>query len=106
MKKIFIIISILVLYAYLFPQKAFIQESLVINIEVPVRVFDGKVFVDSLTLKDFEVYEDGVRQKVEAVYLVKKKNIERREEKKSFVPKTSRDFFLFFEISEYSAKLN
>lgn len=106
MKKLFIIVSILFICAHLFPQKAFIQQSLVINIEVPVRVFDGKAFVDDLKMKDFEIYEDGVRQKVEAVYLVKKKSIERREEKKRFVPKTSRDFFLFFEVSEYSAKLN
>jgi len=72
---------------------------------VPVRVYEGGKFVENLTIKDFEVYEDGIPQKIEAVYLIKKKNIERKEEKKRFVPQTSRNFFLFFEISDYTRKL-
>ena len=46
------------------------QRPLVINVEVPVRVFDGGRFVRDLTIKDFEVYEDGEEQKIEAVYLI------------------------------------
>ncbi len=86
-------------------QESFIEESLVVNVEVPVRVFKGKNFIDDLTLKDFELFEDGVPQKIEAVYLVKKKIIERSEERTRYMPDTSRNFYLFFEISEYSAKL-
>ena len=88
-----------------FPQEAFKEVSLVVNIEVPVRVFDGKSFVDRLTIDDFEVFEDGVRQKIEAVYLIRKKDVARKEERKRYDPKTSRNFFLFFEISEYTPRM-
>ncbi len=82
------------------------EESIVINVEVPVRVFRGNQFVDNLTLSDFEVTEDGIPQKVEAVYLIKKRSIERREEERAFRPTTIRNFFLIFEINEYMPKLN
>ena len=78
------------------------EESIVINVEVPVRVYDGNTFIDNLTKDDFEAFEDGVPQKIEAVYLVRGRSIERREESKRFSPKTSRHFFLLFEISRYS----
>ena len=106
MKKSLILggLFLLGLVSLIYSQK--IQEkSMVINIEVPVRVFDGQRFVDNLTLKDFEVYENGLPQRVEAVYLVKKKSIERSEERKRFFPQTKRNFYLFFEISEYNARL-
>jgi hypothetical protein len=81
------------------------EERVVINVEVPIRVFDGTTFIDNLTLDDFEVYEDGKLQKVEAVYLIRRKSIERREEKRRFVPQISRHFFLWFEISEYMPRI-
>jgi|GEM_PF-1555391 len=43
------------------------HEVRVVNIEVPVRVFQGGAFVDSLKIEDFEVFENGVRQAVDAV---------------------------------------
>ncbi len=100
---------ILVLYCSLltvtiFPQQI-VEESTVINIEVPVRVFRDGSFVENLTIDDFEIFEDGIPQKIEAVYLVKKKTVERSEEKTRFAPATSRTFFLFFEISEYTPKI-
>ena len=49
----------------------------------PVRVFEGDEFVDNLTIDDFEVLEDGILQRTEAVYLIKKRTVERREEKKN-----------------------
>ena len=55
------------------------HESVVINIEVPVRVLRKDAFVDGLTLADFEVFENGVRQPVEAVYLIKDKKVLREE---------------------------
>ncbi len=82
------------------------EESIVINVEVPVRVFKGYQFVDNLKLNDFEVTEDGIPQKVEAVYLIKKRSIERREEERAFRPSTNRNFFLIFEINEYMPRLN
>jgi len=41
-------------------------------IEVPVRVFQGAQFVDSLQPPDFALNEDGQPQKIEAFYLVQK----------------------------------
>jgi VWFA-related protein len=80
-------------------------ESNVINIEVPVRVYKASRFIDNLTIDDFDIYEDGKLQKLEAVYLVKKRAIERRDELTRFAPQTDRSFFLFFEISDYTEKL-
>lgn len=81
------------------------EESVVINVEVPVRVFAGGDFVDNLTIDDFELLEDGLTQRIEAVYLVKKRSIERSEEKRRFSPETARNFFLFFELTEQNPKL-
>jgi VWFA-related protein len=65
-----------------------------------------------LTIKDFEIYEEGELQKIEAVYLIKKTNIEREETqmkkaeaRKIFAPQTSRSFILMFEIYEYFPKV-
>jgi len=80
-------------------------ESTVINIEVPVRVYKASRFVANLTIDDFDIYEDGKPQKLEAVYLIKTRSIERRNELTRFVPQTERSFFLFFEISEYTPKI-
>lgn len=103
-KKIFFLLAFAILSFVAFSQEIS-EETFVINIEVPVRVFKGNIFVDDLNINDFEVYEDGKLQKVEAVYLVKKTSIERSEEKKRFAPQTSRNFFLFFEITKYSSKM-
>lgn len=97
-------LSLVVLGCVIFPQQIQ-EESQVINVEVTVRVFDKGSFVDNLTLKDFEIYQDGKLQDVEAMYLVKKRSVERSEENKRFAPETARHFFLFFEISDYYAKI-
>ncbi|UCE21357.1 MAG: hypothetical protein JSV46_03790, partial [Candidatus Aminicenantes bacterium] len=99
MKKLFFLFGILFLSLVLFPQQIFIEDSIVINVEVPVRVFDGGKFVDNLGIDDFEVFEDGVPQKIVAVYEINKKTITRKEEKKEFKPETSRHFYLFFQIT-------
>ena len=104
MKKQILMYGILVLGLTLFAQEI-THETLVVNIEVPVRVFKGNQFIDNLTIDDFELYENGKLQKLEAVYLIKKKDIERKDEKKEFAPDTSRTFYLFFEITDYSPRL-
>ena len=81
------------------------EQALVINIEIPVRVFEDGDFVDNLTIEDFEIFEEGIPQKIEAVYLVKKRTVERSEEKKRFAPSTNRNFYLLFEISEYTSEI-
>ncbi|UCE35905.1 MAG: hypothetical protein JSW00_10075 [Thermoplasmata archaeon] len=104
MKKQILMFGILVLGLTLFAQQV-THETLVVNIEVPVRVFKGNQFIDNLAIDDFEVYENGKLQKLEAVYLIKKKDIERKDEKKEFAPDTNRTFYLFFEITEYSPRI-
>lgn len=104
MKKIILFSALMILSLSVFAQQI-AEESMVINIEVPVRVFRGDTFIDNLTIKDFELYEDGEPQTLEAVYLINKRSIERSEEKRRFTPDTERNFYLFFEVSEYTAKL-
>lgn len=77
------------------------HETGAINIEVPVRVFKGDTFVDDLTIDDFEIYEDGVLQKIEAIYLIKKTQIQQKQERKIFQPQTNRLFILGFFLTEY-----
>jgi hypothetical protein len=81
------------------------HETRAINIEVPVRVFQGGAFVEDLTIADFELFEDGRPQTLDAVYLVKKSVVERKDETKAFEPDTGRHFYLFFELTEYDPKL-
>ena len=88
-------------------------EAVAINIEVPVRVFKGSTFIDNLTIDDFEIYEDGKLQKIEAVYLIKKVSIHREEStmeeeeaREKFSPRVSRNFILLFEITDYLPKID
>jgi len=104
LKKIILSAAIATLSLVLFAQEL-THESLVINIEIPVRVFKGSSFVDNLTIEDFEVYEDGKLQKIEAVYLIKKTSIKKKEEKKKFTPEVSRNFVLLFQTMEYLPKV-
>lgn len=104
MRKGTFIIGILLLISFL-PGQEIQEEAIAINIEVPVRVYKGDTFVDDLKIEDFEIYEDGVLQDIEAVYFIKKTSIERQEEKKRFTPMTQRHFFLFFEIEDYTKRL-
>ncbi len=104
MKNTLLLIGVLTLSLVLLSQELS-HDTLVVNIEVPVRVYKGGKFIDSITIDDFEVYEDGKLQKTEAVYLIKKKYIERKEEKKRFAPQTSRSFYLLFEVTEYTPRM-
>lgn len=83
------------------------HEVKVINIEIPVRVFKGDMFIDSLTINDFEVLENGKPQAIDAVYLIKKTDIKREEGKKGPIkPQVSRQFVLFFEMSDYMPEID
>lgn len=111
MKKLILVTLITGLSLAVFAQQI-THESLVINIEVPVRVFKGGQFVDDLTINDFLVYEEGKPQQIEAVYLVKKTDIQREEAgmkkdeaRKKFSPDVSRHFILLFEIMDYLPKI-
>ncbi len=100
-----IILILFVSVCFVFASQQIQEQSIVINIEVPTRVFERNTFVDNLTIDDFEIYEDGKLQKLDAIYLIKKKSIERREELKRFSPETSRQFYLWFQISEYMPRI-
>lgn len=74
----------------------------VVNIAVPVRVFAGSHFVDSLKLEDFEILEDGRPQTALAAYLIRDREISRREGPlKELIPATLRHFVLIFQMTEY-----
>ncbi len=104
MKKAIFILVILSLAFFLFSQQEQ-HEVTVRNIEVPVRVFSGDQFVENLTIEDFEIYENGIPQKIEALYLGNKNQITRQEELKNFAPRTKRNYFLLFQIIDYNPKL-
>jgi hypothetical protein len=80
-------------------------ETGVINIEVPVRVFRAGAFVDDLKIGDFEILENGRPIPLDAVYLVRKRTVERSDEVRRFTPRTNRSFYLFFEISEFTPRM-
>ena len=102
--KLFALIVFVFSVVSVFPQQI-AEESLVVNIEVPVRVYNGGLFVDDLTIDDFKIYEDGKSQRIQAVYLVNERNIARKDERKRFSPNTNRNFYLFFEIAEYDPRI-
>lgn len=82
----------------------------VVNVEVPVRVFDGDRFVDDLAIRDFEVFENGKPQKIVALYLVQKTNIQKEEAAgpatSKPAPKTARTIVLEFEVLDPMPKLD
>ena len=94
------------------------EQAIAVNIEVPVRVYDGNKFVEDLTIKDFVIYEDGKKQDIDAVYLIKERAIQRKEsveeeaipeqEKKEekFAPDEQRHFVFVFELLEYLPQIN
>lgn len=104
MKKIILILFVLTAVLNLSSQ--FEQHDITVtNVAVPVRVFEGNKFIDDLKIEDFEIFENGIPQKVEALYLTKKSHIVRAEEFQSYAPKVSRNFFLIFQLTEYNPKL-
>jgi len=104
MKKIIPIFLIIVSSLILFAQDQK-HEATVVNIEIPVRVFQGDNFIDNLTIGDFEAFEDGVLQKIDAVYLIKKKSVAKEEGNQRFFPSVTRNFILMFEIIDYLPKI-
>lgn len=86
------------------------HDVIVINVEVPVRVYKGERFINTLGIEDFDIFEDGIPQKIEAVYLIRKAKI-KREEAISLPPilrpkVENRLFVLMFEMDNYLPELN
>lgn len=105
MKRFVLLISFLLIFGSAFFAQDIQHQVGVVNIEVPVRVFKGSTFIDDLAIDDFEIYEDNILQKIEAVYLIKKNSIKKQEGEQQFSPKVTRNFVLLFEITEYLPKI-
>jgi len=105
MKNRFMLVLAILISVFIISAQEIQHDAIAINIEVPVRVYMGVNFVDNLTIDDFEVYEEGNLQIVEAVYLIKKTSIERKDspepDQQRSIPETSRNFVLMFEINDY-----
>ncbi|MBN1272516.1 MAG: VWA domain-containing protein [Candidatus Aminicenantes bacterium] len=85
------------------------QESYyvtVTNISVPVRVLDGNKVVKNLTIEDFEIYEDGQPQEIEALYYTEKGDVKHKEGNRDFMPRVKRNFHLLFQITEFNPKIS
>jgi VWFA-related protein len=82
------------------------QEAKVINIEVPVRVYDGRNFVDTLTIDDFEIYENGILQKIEALYLFNQEELSRKEEYTTLERNQQRHIYFLMQIIDYTPKIS
>jgi len=81
------------------------QKAAVVNIEIPVRVFEGNQFVDTLSIDDFEIYENGVLQNTKALYLTEKAQIIRQDLKQQIQPELGRQFCFLFQMTEYSPRI-
>lgn len=103
MRKFIFPITFLFLTLTLFSQVGE-HEITLTNVVVPVKVLDGSKLVENLTIEDFELYEDGILQKIEALYLVQKTNVQRKETLREFNPPLSRHFDLLFQTIDYNPK--
>ena len=105
MKKVIFSILCLCLTVSLFPQIDQ-QQATIINVSVPVRVLDKGSFIDTVSLDDFELYENGILQKIDALYLVKDTAAERREQGgRDFGPLLSRTFYFLFQLTDWDPNL-
>jgi VWFA-related protein len=82
------------------------QEKAPAPVTVAVRVFDGGQFVDGLALRDFELLEDGVPQRIDALFKVDKNAVTRQEGEGPALPVTARRFHLLFQMYEYNPKVS
>ncbi|MFH1935431.1 MAG: VWA domain-containing protein [Pseudomonadota bacterium] len=81
------------------------HDVIIRNIEVPVQVYDGNEFVTDLKLNDFELYENGISQKIIALYLVKQDKILKMDAETDLMPYTPRKYFFIFQMTEYNSKI-
>ncbi len=81
------------------------RQVTVRNVIVPVRVFDKNNFVEDLKIEDFELYEDGVLQNIEALHLTDRTQLSRAEGAQGFIPQVTRNYYLLFQLIDYNPKL-
>lgn len=75
-------------------------------VPIVVRVFEGNRFVPDLSLKDFAIEESDLPVSSEALFLVRKSTIERREGRADVQPDLSRRIVLLFQLTEYDNKIS
>jgi len=88
------------------PQPLHSQETPPAAVTVAVRVSAGDRFISGLTLEDFELLENGVPQKIDALFQVEKNVISRQEGESVTVPVTARKFYLLFQMYEFNPKVS
>ena len=112
--------SSLLFFSLLFPAAVFVlseafalkqdiqHEAIAVNIEVPVRVYSKGNVIDNLKIEDFELYDDGKLQKIDALYFLKHSEITRMESREELPdnlpviqPDTQRHFVLIFQMMKY-----
>jgi len=104
MKKVILSILCLCLTMYIFPQIDQ-QQATILNVAVPVRVLDGERFIDSVSIDDFELYENGILQKIDALYLIKDANTARKEAARQFDPLLNRTFYFLFQLTDWDPNI-
>jgi len=75
-------------------------------VPIVVRVFEGNRFVPDLSLKDFAIEESDLPVSSEALFLVRKSTIERREGRADVQPDLSRRIVLLFQLTGYDNKIS
>jgi hypothetical protein len=106
LKKAILAAALAVLVPINIPAPLRSQTEAPASVTIPVRVYSGGEFVADLGLQDFVLLENGVPQKVDALYLVDKAAVVRKEGAGDFVPDTSRKFYMLFQLFEYNPKLS
>ena len=85
------------------------EEVSVTNVEVPVRVFYKGKAVETLTRKDFKLFEDKKLQAINGFYLKRKKikiqNIGLTTQKQEAEPVPPRFFVLVFRLTSYNDEI-
>lgn len=103
MKKTTLLIVLFFTASFLLSQQQ--HEVTVRNIEVPLRAYDGDVFIDDLSIEDIELYEDGKPQKILALYLTQNAQVKRQQLERDFMPFLSRSFYFVFQLLDYNPKI-
>lgn len=75
------------------------------RIPLAVRVTESGNFVSGLTLQDFEIEASGQSETPDALFLVRKNLIERREGAAGINPDVSRRLVVLFQMTEYHSKI-
>jgi len=82
------------------------QEKPPAAMNIVVRVFDHDQFVGGLTLGDFELQENGVPQKIDALYEVDRDTVVRSDGESPAASVTMRRFYLLFHMYDYNPKVS